>query len=733
MSFLNPWMLLAAAGVAVPVLIHLLNRHRPKTIQWGAMELLRRVVRVRARQLRLQDILLMLLRCLAILLLVLALSRPTMRSGSPVDAADVGVLVAVDNSASMGHKPGVASRLDEAKQRAKEVFATLEPGRPVTLVSMAAQPRILLRNMGYEKGRFSRALESIQPVPEALNPQRCAEELAALLEELQAPQREMYLITDAQQVQWQQPSQGLAGTLGRIAGQARLTFVPVAPKSEDNAAVVDLQLAGGALQLGSIARFDARISNFSPGQVDVGEIDLIVDGQRIDHTYVGPLEGGESITVALRASWRKAGPTRLSVRLNSDALEVDDNRYQVVNVHESSRVLIVDGGSTDPSKPSPSHYIATALSPRSQAVSRLPIETETVSWLSLPNVSLERYDVIILANVPRLSDAKISALFDFVSAGGGLFVFLGSNVKVDAWNEGMWRGDQFLLPARLAGPKEVGGAGNESLPLDPVIPNHPLLGPLSSVPAETLADCRFDRVMQVRPVEQARTLLHLAASSEPILLEHEIGTGRVLMFTSTADRSWNTLPLNPVLPLLVQQSITYLARKPFETALAVGESMALPLNVQEKPAEVVVTDPMGRSRTLQTETRDGRFVVDLGPAQWTGFYEVAIEPDGKVIPLAVNLNPQESNIRVVQPAQLDADWAQTDMAIADAGTSLIQTVESQRLGRELWMYFLLAAIAVAVLESILAKIFTRSKLQDASGPRRSHAADGSNQQIGKAA
>ncbi|MEK9633705.1 MAG: BatA domain-containing protein, partial [Opitutae bacterium] len=76
MSFLNPLLLVAAIGVALPILAHLLNRQQVKRTDWAAMQFLNRNLRVRARQLRLRDILLLILRCLALLLLVLALSRP---------------------------------------------------------------------------------------------------------------------------------------------------------------------------------------------------------------------------------------------------------------------------------------------------------------------------------------------------------------------------------------------------------------------------------------------------------------------------------------------------------------------------------------------------------------------------------------------------------------------------------------------------------------------------------
>ena len=78
MNLMHPMLLLGALGVALPILAHLLNKHQYKQTPWAAMQFLNRAVRVRSRQIRLQHILLLVLRCLAVLLLVFAFSKPAM-------------------------------------------------------------------------------------------------------------------------------------------------------------------------------------------------------------------------------------------------------------------------------------------------------------------------------------------------------------------------------------------------------------------------------------------------------------------------------------------------------------------------------------------------------------------------------------------------------------------------------------------------------------------------------
>ena len=72
MSFLAPALLFGALGISLPILAHLLSRHKVQRTPWAAMQFLDRSVRVRSRQIRLRDLLLLCLRCLAVLFLVAA-------------------------------------------------------------------------------------------------------------------------------------------------------------------------------------------------------------------------------------------------------------------------------------------------------------------------------------------------------------------------------------------------------------------------------------------------------------------------------------------------------------------------------------------------------------------------------------------------------------------------------------------------------------------------------------
>ena len=84
MFFLHPWLLLGLAVLAVPVLLHLFNRKRSRRVEWGAMLFLSASLALRRRRVMLEEILLMVTRCLIVTLAALAFARPFAKAGSSI-------------------------------------------------------------------------------------------------------------------------------------------------------------------------------------------------------------------------------------------------------------------------------------------------------------------------------------------------------------------------------------------------------------------------------------------------------------------------------------------------------------------------------------------------------------------------------------------------------------------------------------------------------------------------
>src|SRR3978361_404342 len=86
-----------AVCAAVPIIIHLLNKRRYRPVVWAAMEFLMNAIQKNARRLQLRDIILMIIRTLAVVLLAIALARPTVNAKSFFGGTKTGAVILLDN------------------------------------------------------------------------------------------------------------------------------------------------------------------------------------------------------------------------------------------------------------------------------------------------------------------------------------------------------------------------------------------------------------------------------------------------------------------------------------------------------------------------------------------------------------------------------------------------------------------------------------------------------------
>lgn len=140
-GFLYPWVLPGLAAAGIPVLLHLLARREPPTVVFPAVRYLITATREHQRRLKLQNLLLLLVRTLLIVALVLAAAGPTAPvRGVPGHAPSALVLI-VDNSPSSGAVVGGAPRLAQLRAAARAVVARATPDDALWLLTADAVPQ----------------------------------------------------------------------------------------------------------------------------------------------------------------------------------------------------------------------------------------------------------------------------------------------------------------------------------------------------------------------------------------------------------------------------------------------------------------------------------------------------------------------------------------------------------------------------------------------------------------
>lgn len=710
MNFLNPLLLLGALGLALPILAHLLNRDQVKSTDWAAMRFLNRSVRVRSRQLRLRDLLLLLMRCLALLLLVFALARPFGASDgnalAAMGAQRAGVVIAIDASSSMQHSDGTDTRFERALRKADVIAQSIRTGDPVTLVLLGSEHRVITRNTAFHAAAFSELLSGQVVTAESLDLASVPRFLGDLAADLKAPQREIYIITDMNEQAWQSRADFLQASLRDLAADASVVMVPIEGGTE-NLAITEMELVSGVLRKDTTARYRATIQNFGDQQVLNVRVTGLMNDINVDSKVIPSIAPGASESVSLFIPFRDPGAVRIAAALEDDLLVADNTRRTVAVIRDKVSVLCVDG---DTAGGTSSRLIAAALQAHRNISGEEDLAVQSVSWTELPAQNLDGFDLVVLADVPDITVEQAQAFENYVRKGRGLIWFAGDRIKASVWNERSQRGgDTSLLPAVIEEVVETTDPMGVGRPLDPSLTNHPASRSLGALPEDLLSEARFHKMLQVKPAPTSTRILTLAGGDTPVLLSHSLGRGQVFMFTTSAGASWNNMAVTPVFPLLLQQMVTYLTAREFETPQTVGSSLALTYTDQPGANDAVFESPSGELITVPVREYRNRYVAMLDNAREAGFYQARVSPQAPGTPIAVNVDTRESAVKGLSSDAATQILAGTNVRVVRSDDGLLEAINEGRTMRSFWPLLMMAGFLFVIGEGLFAGFLTRRR------------------------
>ena len=698
------WTIIGLLGIAVPIIIHLLYRKHRRQTDWAAMELLRKALVTRSGQVKIEDLLILVLRCLALALLALALMRITLDSNSAIGEKRIGMVVAIDASYSMNH--GEFSRFKSAVAKAEEILKqTAKEGDPVSIVLMSSRPEILLRSARYDPVQVETILKALNSAgPNSLNLETNIELLDELVAELKTPAKEVFLITDSQEMDWAELPPTALNSLENLQENANVFVIPAVTEGEDNLAIESLNYTWGSLRKSGEARFTALVRNTGRSSDESATLEFFIDDTRTKRVAVGSLAAGESRPIEFTTQFDKAGNVRLRAELvNNDGLADDNVRYAVAQIRPGIRVLLLEGDIENVvGNRSGGYYAKVALSPQDSDEEEGVIVNE-IDPADFALEKLKDYDVVVMNNVLTVSPSSAKRLKRFVSEGGGLIVFAGDRVEASDYNQSLGAAGEGILPAELG---EVSSSETEEgWTMEAAKSDHLLARLTARYPEKLLDAIRITKQFEATPIENSEVLI-TSQSGNPVLLSRSTGSGTVLLFTTSASKRWNNLPREPLYAILLQQAVTMLTSNPDRLQLTVGNDASLLLTKREAGEFVDLLRPDTKEPEEIRVIQNGDQLAAPVSLTKRGIYEIKAEEGKPGVAIAANVNASESNVRIVESAALSNTLDSTGVQVLNREGSPSKAIKDARRGSELSQRLLLAALIVFILQSILARRFT---------------------------
>lgn len=724
MAFLNPFFLFGLLAAGIPLIIHLWNRRRFVTIDFSSLMFLTAAHRENARRFQLQQLLILFLRMLIVALIALALARPFLTLGLPIASvrAKTDLVIVLDSSYSMAYQDIDGIRFEKAKTLATDILNTLRHGDSAALILMSDIPKPVFRQLTPDVESVTETVKDTVVSYRTTNVQPSIELAHEILAESEQLNKEIYLISDFAQNGWQNWSR-----LPNRSG-ARISLIPVTKGEAHNTSIKEIRPSNQLIGVNLPLQLNVTTVNHSVASLEENILTLFIGGEK-QKTMSFSVGANESLNTTLIHNFSTPGTHIGYFTLTEDRLNIDNRRYFAFNVLGEVRVLCV-GEQTE--------YLTLALNPhknsrQQSAVSNqqrnfpntrrsptadtmiLPTQCTPVEFETFP---LEDYDVIILADVPKISRQTNAQLQEFIRHGKSIIAFVSSRSDAKSYNElsNVW------LPAQLGSaltwtpPQRVHAYQGE----------HPVFDVFSSEGFSTQYAPQFYNGVTLYPLSESNVIARFGDDT-PFLVERSHGTSIVLLYncglltqqatmSTSATTYTSDLLVNPYFLPMLQQSVLYAATASnsllaWEGHIGDTYTASYPQSAGGK-ASIRLRSTVGEWNDDASDIDDS-IVVPIAEdgtlrfqgTERPGIYQVEVQTQNRIQRdfFAANVDTTEGDLTEIPLEQAAARvGAQTATDQETEGVAIeADAYNINRHGREIWGELLILVVCLMLLEGFL--------------------------------
>ena len=379
------------------------------------------------------------------------------------------VVLVIDASASMSMLSDGESNFEHAKKEARKYIEEAPRGTSFSIILGGPVAQVLNPVPIEDKRVLLDTLERVHITDGTMQIMHTLTSAAVTLASGHNAVKQIVIIGDGQVEGWNVDSSERWQTIKQIFGTLPMEPTVIwrtlpLPTSIRNLSVSDVTLSRKVIGTDRQVRIQATVVNTGSEAVTPESVTLTVGSKVIKATDMRQLEPGASQTFNFDHVFEKPGSTMITAKVvANDDLPSDDSFRYIVPVMDNLKVLVVEG------TPSPDVYrrsatfVSLALRPEMAKLVAAATASKgagdeehdflletTVKDFSMLNTisSFDAYSVVILANVPRMSEDVYKTLASYVARGGGLLVLPGARADKELYNNWLHNGKS-VLPIKL--------------------------------------------------------------------------------------------------------------------------------------------------------------------------------------------------------------------------------------------------------------------------------------------
>ena len=672
MQFLYPQFLWALTALAVPIIIHLFYFRRYKKVLFSNVRFLREIKEETSARNKLRNLLILLMRCLALAALIFAFAQPYIPVADQTLTGIGHVSVFVDNSFSMQSFGEDLPLLDRAKQRAAEIvnaYGQEDKFQILTHELSSGQQRYV------SKEEALSAVEDVDITPDVAMLSQVIDRQQALIEREDAANGIVYLISDFQKS---------ITDLSTADTQTVLNLVPVQSVRQENVAIDTAWFDTPAQILNQTSPLIIQVTNYGAGDIENTKLTMTIDGQEKPLSALN-IAAGESVTDTAQITILKTGWHEVTLRITDFPVQFDDAWYLTFYVKEQVRVLSLNGALPNP-----------RLDAAFSASTHYQLDNQSAAQVDYS--AMREYDLVILNEIGSITTGMAEALYQYLSVSGGrVLVFPAPDRPVSAYQNFLARCNANMFTEWHLAEKTVGYINTEEFLFNDVF-------------------LRTRSTLRLPVTQGSYATTDLQRSGREKILgyrdgtsfmdKYRVGNGMLLVSNAPLADNYSDLSRNAeiFIPLLYKAAIA--TGRSVPGAYIIGRDELIEVDVRALEADRVFTFK-GVTEFIPGMTSMGSKML-LSPGdqvQEAGYYKL-YAGDSEMGTYAFNYDRTESLLDNYTPQELSAALGPRVPILQATGTSNFTDLITEReKGIQLWRWCIGLALVFLFLEIIAIRIW----------------------------
>ncbi|HEX6981137.1 MAG TPA: BatA domain-containing protein [Balneolaceae bacterium] len=704
MNFLNPLFLFGLIAVAIPIVIHLINVHRPQKISFSTLSFFNELRKSTIRRIRFKQYLLMAVRALALLFLAVALARPFLPPtiiGSTSSHQPKAVALILDNSSSMNRIGSQGPLINQAKEIAADIINNGNSGDKFFVFTTNGQNEVnsLLMNASQAKQKASEisVKNTAHYTGDAVR--------AAYKQLQQVPQMQavIYLISDGQKSQLDDLKDLNLQDESSQTKPVSLQLITLQKANQQNIAISSLALNSQMLGKNSPVSLSVTVQNVSDVAVANQFVSIEVGG-KLTGQYEVSLQPGESRNYIFELIAGETGDITGRVILEGDEVTYDNTRYFVIRIPQKRSILLINN---ETQKAAFHSYLASALKAAQQTNAQLTFVEKAVS--ETDQSQWQQYDVIVLDGLEQVPEYWFQDLQRYVQEGNGLLFLPSEQGDIKNYN------DFFALfnAGRFTNVVGEYASFKPAVKMAALKDGHPVVSNLFDKKEDEAINVDLPSLFFYYKYEESSNAATLnileAANGDALLSEQHFGDGVLLISTMGAGPGWSNFPVNPLFAPVYYRSLLYAASsqngglkqhqlgKPFEWSGQISSSkVVLELNGTEFKPNV-------------RQMADGVQISYKGPEWQPGI--LTVKAGEETHKIAVNQSIMESRFETLDEKELQETTGEVfsivDMINAEklSPERLNEKLTASVFGKNIWNWFIWLALLFLIAETLISRLY----------------------------